>query len=54
LGLYLCGAAFLLAAASLLQVGTQWHAKWHQASIDRAGIFSYRRLFRAPAQETAE
>jgi MFS transporter, NNP family, nitrate/nitrite transporter len=53
-GLYLCAAAFFLAAATLLQVGTQWHTKWHPASIDRAGIFSYRRFFRTPAQETAE
>jgi NNP family nitrate/nitrite transporter-like MFS transporter len=53
-GLYLCAAAFLFAAATLLHVGTQWHARWHQASVDRAGIFSYRRFFRAPAEETAE
>jgi len=53
-GLYLCAAAFFLAAATLLQVGTQWHLKWHQASIDRAGIFSYRRLFGTTAQETVE
>jgi len=53
-GLYLCAAALLLAAATLLQVGTKWHINWHPSSIDRAGIFSYRRLFRAPAQEVAE
>lgn len=53
-GLYLCAAAFFLAAATLLQVGTQWHLKWHQASIDRAGIFSYRRFFSTAAQESAE
>jgi len=53
-GLYLCAAAFLFAAATLLHVGTQWHARWHQDSVDRAGIFSYRRFLRAPAQETAE
>jgi NNP family nitrate/nitrite transporter-like MFS transporter len=53
-GLYLCAAAFLVAAATLLHVGTQWHARWHQVSVHRAGIFSYRRLFRAPAQEAAD
>jgi NNP family nitrate/nitrite transporter-like MFS transporter len=53
-GLYLCAAAFFLAAATLLQVGTQWHLKWHRASIDRAGIFSYRRFFSTAAQESAE
>jgi MFS transporter, NNP family, nitrate/nitrite transporter len=53
-GLYLCAAAFVLAAATLLQVGTQWHLKWHRASVERAGIFSYRRLFRAPAEESVD
>ena len=53
-GLYLCGAALFLAAAILLELGTQWHLKWHQSSVDRAGIFSYRRLLRTPAQEIAE
>ena len=53
-GLYLCAAAFFLAAAALLQLGTQWHLRWHQASIDRAGIFSYQKLFRAPSPEVAE
>src|SRR5256885_12188039 len=50
-GLYLCAAAFFLAAAALLQLGTQWHLRWHQASIDRAGIFSYQKLFRAPSPQ---
>lgn len=55
LGLYLCAVAFLLAAATLLQVGTQWHLNWHPDSVDRAGIFSYRRLFGSTtAQETVE
>jgi MFS transporter, NNP family, nitrate/nitrite transporter len=53
-GLYLCSAAFFLAAAALLQLGAQWHLRWHQASIDRAGIFSYQSLFRAPDPEVAE
>src|SRR5215470_3062411 len=43
-GLYLCAAAFLVAAATLLHVGIQWHTRWHRVSVDRAGIFSYRRL----------
>ena len=53
-GLYLCAAALFLAAATLLELGTQWHLKWHQSSVHRAGVFSYRRLFRTPAQEIAE
>jgi MFS transporter, NNP family, nitrate/nitrite transporter len=53
-GLYLCAAAFFLAAAALLQLGTQWHLRWHQASVNRAGIFSYAKLFRAPEPEVAE
>ena len=53
-GLYLCAAAFLVAAATLLQVGVQWHTRWHRVSVDRAGIFSYRRLLRAPAEEAAD
>jgi NNP family nitrate/nitrite transporter-like MFS transporter len=53
-GLYLCAAAFLVAAATLLHVGVQWHTRWRRVSVDRAGIFSYRRLFRAPAEEAAD
>jgi MFS transporter, NNP family, nitrate/nitrite transporter len=53
-GLYLCAAAFFLATATLLQLGTQWHLRWHQASIDRAGIFSYQKLSRAPSPEVVE
>jgi NNP family nitrate/nitrite transporter-like MFS transporter len=53
-GLYLCAIAFFVAAATLLQVGTQWHVRWSPSSIDRAGIFSYRRMFRAPAQEITD
>jgi NNP family nitrate/nitrite transporter-like MFS transporter len=53
-GLYIIAAGFLVAALALLQIGTQWSAKWHEASADRAGIFSYRRLFRSPVQEVVE
>jgi NNP family nitrate/nitrite transporter-like MFS transporter len=53
-GLYLCAAAFFVAAVTLLQLGTQWHLRWHQASANRAGIFSYAKLFRAPEPEAAE
>jgi MFS transporter, NNP family, nitrate/nitrite transporter len=53
-GLYLCAGAFLVAAAALLQLGTQWHGRWNQESVGRAGIFSYQKLFRAPAPEAAE
>ncbi len=53
-GLYLIAAAFLLAAFTLLQIGTQWHTNWHEASAQRAGVFSYRKLFRNPAEGIAE
>ena len=53
-GVYLIAAAFLVAACALLYVGAQWQTKWHEASVDRAGIFSYRKAFRTPAQEIAE
>jgi NNP family nitrate/nitrite transporter-like MFS transporter len=53
-GVYLIAAAFLVAALALLEIGTQWQANWHEASVDRAGIFSYRKSFRAPAQEVTE
>jgi NNP family nitrate/nitrite transporter-like MFS transporter len=53
-GLYIIAAGFLVAALALLQIGTQWSMKWQGASADRAGIFSYRRLFRSAAPEVVE
>ena len=53
-GLYLCAAAFVAATVTLLQLGTQWHLRWQRASVNRAGIFSYAKLFRAPEPEVAE
>jgi NNP family nitrate/nitrite transporter-like MFS transporter len=53
-GLYIIAAGFLVAALALLEIGTQWSTKWHEASAGRAGIFSYRRLFRSPIQEVVE
>jgi NNP family nitrate/nitrite transporter-like MFS transporter len=53
-GIYGIAFGFLVAALVLLQVGTDWRAKWDEASADRAGIFSYRHLLRGPAQETIE
>ncbi len=53
-GLYFIAAAFLLAALALLQIGTLWHKNWQEECVGRAGIFSYRRIFRSPAQEIAE
>ncbi len=53
-GLYLCAAACFVAAATLLHLGTKWHGRWHQASVDRAGVFSYQKLFESPAPEAAE
>lgn len=54
LGLYLIAGGFLIASFLLLQIGNHWQANWHEASVDRAGVFSYRRIFRNPAQEMSE
>ena len=54
LGIYLVAAAFLTASFALLQLGVRWETMWPQACVDRAGIFSYRRLFRSPAQQVSE
>ena len=54
LGIYLIAGAFLMASFALLQLGVRWQAMWPQACVDRAGIFSYRRLFRSPAQQVSE
>ena len=53
-GLYIIAAGFLVAALALLQIGMEWSTKWHEASAGRAGVFSYRRLFRSPVQEVVE
>ena len=53
-GIYAIAAGFLIASLVLLQIGTQWHTRWHEASVERAGIFSYRRVLRSAAPETAE
>ena len=53
-GLFLFAGAFLAAALVLLQLGTQWNLRWHRASVDRAGIFSYQKLLRSTASEVAE
>lgn len=53
-GLFLFGSAFFLASLTLLQLGIRWRAKWHEAAIERAGIFSYRELMRGPIRETVE
>jgi MFS transporter, NNP family, nitrate/nitrite transporter len=53
-GLYLIAGGFLAASLMLLHVGTQWQANWHDASVDQAGIFSYRKLFRNAAQGIPE
>jgi hypothetical protein len=48
------GAAFFLAALILLQLGTRWRSSWEEASVGRAGIFSYRDLVRNLAEETTD
>lgn len=53
-GLFLFGSAFFLASLTLLQLGIRWRAKWHEAAIERAGIFSYRELIGGPIRETVE
>jgi MFS transporter, NNP family, nitrate/nitrite transporter len=41
-GFFLFGAAFIVAALTLLQLGKAWHLTWPKAAAARAGIFSYR------------
>ena len=53
-GLYVIAGGFLAASFMLLQVGTQWHANWHEASVNQAGVFSYRKFSRSLAQEIPE
>lgn len=53
-GLYAFGVAFLFADFILLQLGTRWFSTWHQASVRRAGIFSYRGLVASAAGESAD
>jgi NNP family nitrate/nitrite transporter-like MFS transporter len=53
-GIYLFALAFLFAAAALLQLGAHWQVAWEPSSVNRSGIFSYRKLIRIPARETAE
>jgi NNP family nitrate/nitrite transporter-like MFS transporter len=53
-GIYLIASGFLVAALALLQVGIDWYTRWNVQSVGRAGIFSYRRLFRTPVEETIE
>ena len=52
-GLFLFGSGFFVAAAILLQLGTRWQASWHEASVARAGIFSYRDFARSAKEEAA-
>jgi NNP family nitrate/nitrite transporter-like MFS transporter len=53
-GLFLFGAAFVLAALILLQLGTRWRASWQESAIERAGIFSYRGLAESPVGEPVD
>jgi NNP family nitrate/nitrite transporter-like MFS transporter len=53
-GLLAFGAAFFCGALILLQLGTRWRSSWHEASVGRAGIFSYRDVVRSFAEETAD
>lgn len=53
-GLFLFASAFFLVAVLLLQLGTRWRATWHEAAVERAGIFSYRNFAGRPASEPAE
>jgi NNP family nitrate/nitrite transporter-like MFS transporter len=50
LGLFLLGAAFLVAAFVLLQLGSAWRTTWNAPSVERAGIFCYRSFARSWAR----
>lgn len=53
-GLFLLGAAFLVAALVPLQLGTRWRVGWQEAAAKRAGIFSYRAVATIPSTEAAD
>jgi NNP family nitrate/nitrite transporter-like MFS transporter len=53
-GLLLCAGAYFIGAAMLLQLGTLWNGLWREDSVQRAGIFCYRRLFRGFAQKASD
>jgi hypothetical protein len=53
-GLLVFGAVFFFGTLILLQLGAWWRSSWHEASVMRAGIFSYRELVRSFAEETTE
>ena len=53
-GLLICAGAYFIGAAMLLQLGSLWNDLWHEDSIQRAGIFCYRRLFRGFAQRAGD
>ena len=52
-GLLVCGAAFALGTAVLLELGAAWSRRWEPAAAERAGVYSYRLALRNVAGEEA-
>lgn len=52
-GLLACSVLLLAGAAVLLHLGTQWSTRWSKQSLERAGVFSYRRWLTAEVEEIA-
>jgi len=53
-GILLFAVMFAIGALVLLQLGPGWRESWSEASVERAGIFSYRDLIRGQAIRNEE
>lgn len=45
-GILLCAAIYIIGELTLLQLGTKWVKSWNDDAARRAGVFSYRTVFR--------
>ena len=52
-GLLWCTGAFLAGTAVLLELGPVWSRRWTSSAVQRAGVYSYRRVLRSLAGERA-
>jgi MFS transporter, NNP family, nitrate/nitrite transporter len=52
-GLFLFAGVFAVGTLVLLELGVRWTGRWHQAAVERSGIFCYRSALRALTGERA-
>jgi len=52
-GLVVCGGAFAVGTAVLLELGAAWSRRWSPDAVQRAGVYSYRLALRNVASERA-